>query len=232
MAAIARRAGAGVPRRRRDAPLVHYVVMSIARFAIAVMWVAACGRIFTDSPIGACATGETCVAAIPTGWSGYVVLYDGPTDSVPACPPPFIIAPSPGGADPVGAPATCSACVCGAQTGGSCPPAGGAAQLSAPTFNRTAVTCDGVSGASCAGGSCQLVPSTPFASGVCVEQAGDVGCPMPFADRHLFFASISDMRGCTSCECAPPMAGVCVASAAMATGSVVGTGPTTVCCTP
>ena len=81
--------------------------------------------------------------------------------------------------------------------------------LAPVTWNVQARGCDlpSVAGA-CAGGStCVKKPSVPFETKACIWQLGEQDCPAGFADKHLYFTSYTDTRGCSAC--AVSYAGVC-----------------------
>jgi len=49
---------------------------------------------------------------------------------------------------------------------------------------------------------------------VCIEHDGDVPCPTafsPYADKHVFYATLQDTRGCSPCTCDAPMGSTCSA---------------------
>jgi hypothetical protein len=49
-----------------------------------------------------------------------------------------------------------------------------------------------------------------FATGVCVMQTGDVMCPAPFLNKHLFYGGDDDTRMCSgACACDAPQGGSC-----------------------
>jgi hypothetical protein len=75
---------------------------------------------FVDS--SSCPTGSMCVDAVPSGWSGPVLLYDGtgtPPPIPPACPSTYPNDAYDGNAGPGGSPATCG-CSCGPVMNASC----------------------------------------------------------------------------------------------------------------
>jgi hypothetical protein len=53
-------------------------------------------------------------------------------------------------------------------------------------------------------------PGEPFLTGLCVFKGGDNTCPAgPFSDRHVFYETAMDTRGCTSCSCSAPSGSTC-----------------------
>ena len=65
-------------------------------------------------------TGYACIPAVPAGWTGYVALFDGPSDAGPACPGTFPTT-AYAGNDGLDAPPACnSSCACGAASGQQC----------------------------------------------------------------------------------------------------------------
>jgi hypothetical protein len=57
--------------------------------------------------------------------------------------------------------------------------------------------------ASCPAGSvCAPRPASPFASNLCISQAGDVLCPAGgYSSRFVSYAGLRDTRGCSPCTC-------------------------------
>jgi hypothetical protein len=62
-----------------------------------------------------------CISTAPVGWNGYFSLYLGAPGTVPECPAAFpSTIPFMGMSGPLGAPASCSMCTCGASQGEAC----------------------------------------------------------------------------------------------------------------
>jgi hypothetical protein len=181
-----------------------------------------------------CASIAACIAAAPAGWTGYAALYDGPTAGAPSCAAPLSTMLAPGNAELTAAPATCTPCTCGPSNGVACAAGGGAAVISAPAFARLGIGC--ASQTTVAGGCtadvCQPRPIAPFATGLCIRQAGDQPCPggTPYTDRHVFFAGVDDTRGCTACACGAPSGGSCAPVGGASIGQAIGKTATTFCC--
>ncbi len=72
------------------------------------------------------------------------------------------------------------------------------------TWTRTGRACqtsDVTTG--CAGSSvCVPLPQAPFASTVCILQAGDVACPPgEYSQKFLYYDGVTDTRDCSTCGC-------------------------------
>jgi hypothetical protein len=47
-------------------------------------------------------------------------------------------------------------------------------------------------------------PAGSFATTLCVEQVGDAPCPSTdYINKTLFYQSVDDLRGCSTCTCTP-----------------------------
>jgi hypothetical protein len=91
------------------------------------------GDLRVDCADPTCAAVTVCVAPIPTDWNGYAAIFDDATISTD-CPAPYATRMHEG-FSAYDAPAiTCSACTCGAPSGGACEPAGGAEMVLPATF--------------------------------------------------------------------------------------------------
>jgi hypothetical protein len=69
--------------------------------------------------------------------------------------------------------------------------------------NARACSVSVASRADCKGSSvCIPAPSAPFLASVCIEQAGDVACPLTdFTIKHAYYGGVDDTRSCASCTC-------------------------------
>jgi hypothetical protein len=178
-----------------------------------------------------------CVAPLPVGWAGYAAVYDDAAASAPTCANPFTTDLGPGH-DGLSAPAaTCSACTCGVPSGGACANSGGAATVPAVTWRNVGVACASSVAAAigCTGANvCQPRASSPFLHGLCIHQAGDLACPTgtAFTDRHVFFSTVTDTRGCTACACGPAAGGSCAPAGGPPVGAATEGTATTFCCMP
>lgn len=174
-----------------------------------------------------CANVVACVPAIPAGWTGYTVFYEGTAASAPSCSAPYATA-QPLAHDGLDAPdATCSPCICSGS--GICTASGGDPTLPPATWANDAVTCTGTTAATgCAGtDACEPNVPAPFA-GPCIRSDGDVQCPSgSFSDRHVVYTSVTDTRACTACTCSPT---ICAIGGGAPTGSATATGAITFCC--
>jgi hypothetical protein len=93
------------------------------------------------------------------------------------------------------------------RTGGSCLPSGGEVVSLPPAGWASAVrACNAVpqpAGSCPSGQTCMLAPPPGFLQGkYCVLHDGDVSCPgVGFVDKHTYYGSFSDTRGCAACKC-------------------------------
>ena len=241
------------------------------RFALAVVWLAACGgngggggdarsdtpEVSIDAPDPSetscfdgldddhngvadcaepsCAPFAACVPELPAGWDGYAALYDG--TAAPTCPGVFTSTLAPGNVGLTAAAASCTACACGAASGGACPASGGVATVPPATWATTAVACEGSypDATGCTGtDSCQPKVGAPFHSGTCIHQIGDMACPAQtvFTERHVFYAGLFDTRGCAACTCGTPSGNACASGGGGPSGSAMQLQPSTYCCIP
>jgi hypothetical protein len=67
-----------------------------------------------------CAPLYGCVETAPAGWTGYVIVYDGPAGNDPGCPTAFPDSSFLGNGGFSAAAATCTACSCAGPTGETC----------------------------------------------------------------------------------------------------------------
>jgi hypothetical protein len=183
-----------------------------------------------------CASLAVCVPQVPAGWAGYTALYEGTSPGPSACAEPYPTMVAAGNADPMGAPAACTACSCGAPAGGVCPAAGGMAITQAATWGRYGVACermpDAAAGCTTAD-SCVPRSPTALTAGICIHHDGDIPCPSSrFSDRHVLYGMLADTRACTACSCGVPMGGACLASGGQPIGGVAAAAPVTFCCIP
>jgi hypothetical protein len=195
------------------------------------------GNGLVDCADPSCAGVAMCAPAVPNGWLGHAELYDGASMPQLGCITPWTSELVPGRSDPTAAPATCGACACGAPNGsGACAASGGGATIAPVAFASVGLACEGAptspATVSCAGTTCVAAPAPAFTGGLCVHQAGDAACPAPYTARHVYFAAVSDNRGCAPCACGAGANGACAASGGAPTGGVVGVAPTTFCCLP
>jgi hypothetical protein len=195
------------------------------------------GNGLVDCADPACAGIAMCAPAVPNGWLGHAELYEGAAMPSLGCIAPWTQELVPGRTAPSGTPATCGACACGAPNAqGACLPSGGAATVAPVTFASTALACEGAStspsDAGCAGSACVAAPAPAFTAGLCVHATGVEACPAPYTVRHVYFAGVSDTRGCAPCACAAATNGACASSGGTPDGGVIGTAPSTFCCLP
>jgi len=73
-----------------------------------------------DCADAGCASKASCVAPTPDGWTGPFALYEGPSGAFAGCPAAFPTQGYQGNSGLVGAPATCSMCMCGSPMGEVC----------------------------------------------------------------------------------------------------------------
>ncbi|WP_437761938.1 hypothetical protein WMF27_02040 [Sorangium sp. So ce281] len=151
--------------------------------------------------------GFACVA-VPEGWQGPGLLYQGPEAADVACPEGFPERVDVGGRDPVDTPATCSPCACGAPTvacetpavtvytRGAC----GGADVTLPVQTED---CINIGGDFQAGSYSGEAPGVDSAT--CAPAGGEATLPPPrFGIEGLVCAAASDAGGCEADEaCAP-----------------------------
>lgn len=193
------------------------------------------GNGVADCAEPSCAPFAACVAALPAGWDGYAALYNG--SGMPACPGVFMSMLAPGSFGLTAAPAACTACSCGAASGGACAPSGGVATVPPVMWAETAIGCEGnyPDALGCTGTDvCLPRVASPFHAGMCIHQTGDVACPAgtPFSEHHVFYAGLFDTRGCAACACGAPSGAVCASSGGAPAGSAMQLQPSTYCCIP
>ncbi|WP_437597599.1 hypothetical protein WMF28_33515 [Sorangium sp. So ce590] len=60
-------------------------------------------------------------------------------------------------------------------------------------------------------------PGAPPPSGflTCIFHEGDVTCADPYLDRHVFYGSADDTRGCSPCACGEPQGASCTIMASV-----------------
>jgi hypothetical protein len=68
--------------------------------------------------------------------------------------------------------------------------------------------------ADCAAGNvCVPVPSSPFQASVCIEQTGDVACPLTgYTAKYVYYGGVDDTRTCSTCSCGPVLGASCTGS--------------------
>jgi hypothetical protein len=60
---------------------------------------------------------------------------------------------------------------------------------------------------------CVPLPGAPMTPRPCIINTGDLACPAgAYSDKHVFYASVSDDRDCTACQCGGPTGITCPAS--------------------
>ncbi|HRI69262.1 MAG TPA: hypothetical protein PK156_33760 [Polyangium sp.] len=99
-------------------------------------------------------------------------------------------------------------------TGGACAPGGGMPTKPQQTWAILGKACgeSSIGGGCGAGKVCQPKPTLPYLPGLCIYKTGDVACPaMDFTDKHVFYDSVDDTRGCTGCACGAPSGSNCTA---------------------
>jgi hypothetical protein len=188
-----------------------------------------------DASTPACPMNQACALPIPSGWSGYRALYDDPAVTPPECIAPLTMATSPGMDGLYAAPASCSACSCGAPSAGACAPSVETATIDPVSWTSVVVACDVTQGQACVGmaGVCaDPVPDPFWSNGHCIYQAGIAACPSEFYRQHVLYASNVDTRDCTACTCSAPAMGACAAAGGQPVGTAVGAMPVTYCCDP
>jgi hypothetical protein len=100
-----------------------------------------------------------------------------------------------------------------APTQGSCAPVP-TVGVAIPTWSTNARACGTTvapARADCKGGNvCVPLPTSPFLTGLCIEQAGDVACPATdYTTKYLDYGGIDDSRSCSSCTCGPVIGATC-----------------------
>lgn len=172
---------------------------------------------FVDS--ATCPTGSVCVDAVPSGWSGPVILYDGtgtPPPVPPACPSTYPTQAFQGNAGLSGGAATCG-CTCGTPTGASC---NNSAPLSITLYNNPG--CSGECGNStlpysasgfcvstgCVGGASAMVLQATGQNGTCTPNATTNVPPAQWSDVGRVCAPTSIGGGCSGSQvCVPQSPG-------------------------
>ena len=98
-------------------------------------------------------------------------------------------------------------------TGGSCTAMDvGSPNIPAITWSTGARSCgDGpTGGGGCGSSKCMPVPQAPFASGLCIFQAGDLPCPIgPYSNKFRYFRDANDTRACSACSCGAAQGETC-----------------------
>jgi hypothetical protein len=60
---------------------------------------------------------------------------------------------------------------------------------------------------------CVPVPSSPFQASVCIEQLGDVPCPLTgYTAKYVYYGGVADTRTCTPCSCGAVLGASCAGS--------------------
>ncbi len=111
--------------------------------------------------------------------------------------------------------------------GGTCAGMGGVATTTPSTWGQRARACAATSSlpGSCPSGQvCAPAPAAPFASGMCVMQTGvATACPSGYpSGPQVFYASFDDTRGCSACDCDPPLGALCTIGAPAITNCIGG----------
>lgn len=90
----------------------------------------------------------------------------------------------------------------------ACAPSGGAPSAAAEWRSALdACLPPPTSGGGCGGGTCMLLPSTPWNVRACVRKAGKIAaCPTGWADRLESWSGATDGRSCSACTCQDPTA--------------------------
>lgn len=108
--------------------------------------------------------------------------------------------------------------------GGACVPKQSANPIFPPlTWDTQVRACGDASsaGAGCGAGLCVPRPAPPFEDVLCVYQAGDIPCPPgAYNDRTVFFATATDTRACSGCDCGSPTGTSCVGTMKLYTDTV------------
>lgn len=134
---------------------------------------------FVDS--ATCATGSMCVDAVPSGWSGPLLLFDQtgtPPPVPPSCPSSYPTTVYDGNAGASGAPATCG-CSCGPVMNASCNGAAAPELQVFPGAGCTMPACGNDSLVYTANGFCTAVcdvPGTTTFSAIASENPGTGNC--------------------------------------------------------
>jgi hypothetical protein len=66
----------------------------------------------------------------------------------------------------------------------------------------------------CPSGSiCAPKPAPPFAAATCIATTGDIACPQAgYVNKHVFYTSLEDTRGCSPCTCGGAASPTCSAT--------------------
>jgi hypothetical protein len=100
-------------------------------------------------------------------------------------------------------------------TGGSCTANPQPPTIPPVSWSTLGQACGGATagtGCSSSSESCMPVPQSPFHSGLCIMQAGNVSCTGQFSEQHLFYGGSMDTRTCSTCTCGAPSGGTCTAT--------------------
>jgi hypothetical protein len=106
--------------------------------------------------------------------------------------------------------ATVTSATCAAQATQSVPPS------SWGINGRACVSAVAPAQVDCPSGSiCAPKPALPFGPAACIAVLGDVACPAGrYSNRHVYFTSLNDSRGCTTCTCGDAGNPTCAATVA------------------
>src|SRR5262249_23792799 len=81
------------------------------------------------------------------------------------------------------------------------------------TWDHRAWACDGTASGICVSGEVCAVNAPASGFSECVFDYGDRDCPSAgvYTNKHLFYATANDTRGCSTCICGPPAGSMCSA---------------------
>jgi hypothetical protein len=164
--------------------------------------------------------GDVCIAAVPSGWSGPIAVFEASLGAEPPCPSAYPLKVVAGGTQPSGPPPTCTTCTCADST---------------PTCTPGVV--EFRSNPNCHGGSMDVQPSDgmctmagglgdhvlvqpPVLAGGCGPSGGSpMLAPVTWASQGVACATRVTGGSCPACAPAPPppFAGWCIWRAGNAT---------------
>ncbi|AKT39878.1 hypothetical protein [Chondromyces crocatus] len=193
-------------------------------------WTPGCAALETitistgDAP---CADEAYCIGAVtvPPGWNGTCFNETGFSGGQLTCGPNTNQTCSMATGDPCSVSVRATAI---AATGsGTCQPQLAPVNRPDPLWDRLGRACGDapVTGAGCnIGQACMPRPEAPYESGLCISQEGNVACPPgAFTQKHVFYGSVEDTRGCADdCACGPGANGTCPATVSIYSDQTLG----------
>lgn len=143
-----------------------------------------------------------CGEALPQGWSGPIAVHEGPPGTTPGCPPEYPIPVLDGGVGPDAAPATCSACTCGAPQV-TCNPGAVAASTHSGCNGgkQTVLPAAGVCALFAPSGDYFVQSPAQVTVGPCPPAGGVASLPPPGWGKEAVACGLAADSGC---NCAPP----------------------------